>query len=295
MRIRLGLRAKMLAFTFGIVVLLVALSLAVIHHFVARQVEAGIVEQLSKTRSVFESFMEARGGWLRTEGSVVAEDPRFIAILDIPAADLGPQSRTVRQEARRFQGLIGSDEFVVTDRAGRVLARVDVSSSSGGSLADLPTLPAALEGKTSEGRWRWQGVEHQVVTGPVMASGRLAGTLTVGFFEPVEPSALRDALAGAASGDALPRALSAAGSSAVASAIRAVERDLGADMVAVTDASGKPRELSVQRSPAATGSSSRRGDAPTAGSRGPEAEGGDRPDGRKVLRARRGDAGMARG
>src|SRR5262249_34975718 len=89
----LGLRGKMLAFTFGIVVLLVALSLGVIPHFVARQVQAGIVEQLTKTRSVFESFMQARGGWLRTEGSVVADDPRFTAILDIPQADLGPQSR----------------------------------------------------------------------------------------------------------------------------------------------------------------------------------------------------------
>ena len=40
MRFRPGLRSKMLAFTFGVVALLVGLSLAVIHRFVARQVQA---------------------------------------------------------------------------------------------------------------------------------------------------------------------------------------------------------------------------------------------------------------
>ena len=69
--------------------------------------------------------MDARAGWLRTEGAVVAEDPRFVATLDIPRADLASQARTVVKEAKKFQGLIGSDRFIVTDRTGAVLARVD--------------------------------------------------------------------------------------------------------------------------------------------------------------------------
>jgi PAS domain S-box-containing protein len=244
---RLGLRTKMLAFSFGIVVLLVGLSLAVIHYFVARQLQAGIVEQLAKTRSVFERFMDARAGWLQTEGAVVAEDPRFVAILDIPRADLATQSRTVLREARKFQGLIGSDHFIVTDRKGAVLARVDVTSSAGRGLASAPTLSAARRGETVEGRWSWEGVEYQVASAPVADGPRLLGTLTVGFAEPADPKELLEALRNAAADDTLRQALLAPRGSALTAAIRRVERDLGADLVGVTDEAGNGRGLSVRR------------------------------------------------
>jgi PAS domain S-box-containing protein len=244
---RLGLRTKMLAFTFGIVVLLVGLSLAVIHYFVARQLQAGIVEQLAKTRSVFERFMDARAGWLRTEGAVVAEDPRFIAILDIPRADLASQSRTVLREARRFQGLIGSDHFIVTDRTGAVLARIDVTSSAGGGLTSAPTVSAARRGETVEGRWSWEGVEYQVASAPLRDGPRLVGTLTVGFAEPVDPKELMEALRNAAAEETLPQALLSPRGSGLTVAIRRVERDLGADLVGVTDQAGAGRGLSVRR------------------------------------------------
>ena len=167
MRVRLGLRGKMLAFTVGIVALVIGLSLAVVHQRVARQLQASLAEQLSKTRSVFERFMDARASWVRTQGAVVAEDPRFVAILDIPRADPASQVRTALPEARRFQGLIGSDHFIVTAHAGEVLARVDVSSSSGRDLARLPALADARGGETVESRWEWGGVEYQVASAPV--------------------------------------------------------------------------------------------------------------------------------
>jgi PAS domain S-box-containing protein len=251
MPVRMGLRGRMLAFTFGIVVLLVGLSLAVIHHFVARQLQAEIAEQLAKTRSVFERFMDARASWLRAEGAVVAEDPRFSAILDIPRADLESQSRTVLREARKFQGLIGSDHFIVTDRTGGVLARIDVASSSPPTLAGLPTLAAARRGEIGVGRWGWEGVDYQVASAPVADGAAQAGTLTVGFADPVEPGLLREALGNAAADDALRQALVSDSASGLAAFIRGVERDVGADLVAVTDAAGKGRGLSVRR--AATG------------------------------------------
>jgi PAS domain S-box-containing protein len=244
---RLGLRTKMLAFSFGIVVLLVGLSLAVIHYFVARQLQAGIVEQLAKTRSVFERFMDARAGWLQAEGAVVAEDPRFIATLDIPRADLASQSRTVLKEAKKFQGLIGSDHFIVTDRTGAVLARVDVTSAAGRGLVTAPTLSAARRGETVEGRWSWEGVEYQVASAPVRDGPRLAGTLTVGFSDPTNPKELMEALRNAAAEDTLRQTLLSPSGSALTAAIRRIARDLGADLVGVTDEAGNGRGLSVRR------------------------------------------------
>ena len=246
MRLRLGLRGKLLAFTVGIVALLLGLSLAVVHQRVARQLQAGIAEQLTKTRSVFERFMDARASWVRTEGAVVAEDPRFIAPIDIPQADTPLQSRTVLQEARRFQGLIGSDQFIVTDRVGRVLARVHVTSSPGQELAGLPTLADARGGETVEGRWRWDGVAYQVASAPVRDGSRLVGTLTVAFVEAVDPRALRDALHTAAGDERLRQALAGESASGLAAVVRGMERELGADLIGVTDAAGAGRILSVR-------------------------------------------------
>ena len=247
MPVRLGLRGKMLAFTFGIVVLLVGLSLTVIHQRVARQLQAGIAEQLAKTRSVFERFMDARASWVRTEGAVVADDPRFVSILDIPRADLASQVRTVLREARKFQGLIGSDHFIVTDHTGGVLARVDVTSSAGRELAGLPTLAAARSGELVEGRWALDGIAYQVASAPVRDGERRLGTLTVGFVEPVASGGLQDALQNAATSDALRQALGSPIASGLTAVIRAIERDLGADLVGVTDPAGVGRGLSVRR------------------------------------------------
>ena len=247
MPVRLGLRGKMLAFTFGIVVLLVGLSLTVIHQRVARQLQAGIAEQLAKTRSVFERFMDARASWVRTEGAVVADDPRFVSILDIPRADLASQVRTVLREARKFQGLIGSDHFIVTDHTGGVLARVDVTSSAGRELASLPTLAAARGGELVEGRWALDGIAYQVASAPVRDGERRLGTLTVGFVEPVASGGLQDALQNAATSDALRQALGSPIASGLTAVIRAIERDLGADLVGVTDPAGVGRGLSVRR------------------------------------------------
>ncbi len=247
MRFRLGLRGKMLAFTIGIVALLVGLSLAVVHQRVARQLQAGVAEQLAKTRSVFERFMDARATWVRTQGAVVADDPRFISIVDIPGADVGAQVRTVLREARRFQGLIGSDHFIVTDHTGRTLARIDVTSSSGSDLAGLPTISDARGGETVEGRWKRDDVEYQVASAPVRDGSRLVGTLTIGFAEPVASGDLREALHTAATDDRLRQTLVAGTASGLASVIRGMERDLGADLIGVTDAEGSGRGLSVRR------------------------------------------------
>ena len=247
MRFRLGLRGKMLAFTIGIVALLVGLSLAVVHQRVARQLQAGVAEQLAKTRSVFERFMDARATWVRTQGAVVADDPRFISIVDIPGADLAAQVRTVLREARKFQGLIGSDHFIVTDHTGRTLARVDVTSSSGSDLAGLPTISDARGGETVEGRWK-RDDEYQVASAPVRDGSRLVGTLTIGFAEPVASGDLREALHTAATDDRLRQTLVAGTASGLASVIRGMERDLGADLIGVTDGEGSGRGLSVRRS-----------------------------------------------
>lgn len=116
----------MLLFTFGIVSLFTILSLVVLQAFVSEHVESQIKKDLARTQLVFESFMLARIDWLQAQSEVVAEDPRFTAPLDIINPEFDYQAKTVLREARKFQRVIGSDLFMVTNHEGRVLARLAI-------------------------------------------------------------------------------------------------------------------------------------------------------------------------
>jgi len=243
MRVPISLRGKMLAFTFGVVAVLGGLSVAVIHHFVAEHAKGEVVADLAKTMSVFEKFMRERGLWLRSQGLVVAEDPRFTATLDIRGAEIESQARTVLREARRFQGIIGSDHFIATNREGRVLARIDVVTAAGGSLKDAPSVRQALRGESSPGTWTHDGVEYQVASVPVREATQLVATLTLGTTgTTAEPDLLDAAIASAMLPD-VRKALASGQLAAATSVARQLQADLEVDLVALTDATGAGRGL----------------------------------------------------
>lgn len=98
----------------------------VLQAFVSDHVESQIEKDLTQTQLVFESFMMARTDWLQAQCEVVAEDPRFTAPLDIINPEFDYQAKTVLREARKFQRIIGSDLFMVTNGQGRVLARLTI-------------------------------------------------------------------------------------------------------------------------------------------------------------------------
>ncbi len=245
----LSLRGKMLIFTFGIVVVLMGLSLGVIHHFVAGRVEQQVREDLEKTRLVFETFMKERARWLRSQCEVVAEDPRFTATLDIRAPDLEYQSRTVLREARQFQSIIGSDLFLVTNQEARVLTRLEISAFAGGDLSGLPTLGPALEGKRATGRWRLEGREYRVATAPIREGEEILGSLSVGFTEEADAGELLEDLAAASEDEQIRRPL-AADRRTVPFLMREVLDALGGDLVslvAITDGEGRPVGVAQRR------------------------------------------------
>jgi hypothetical protein len=188
----MGLRAKVVLFTLGIVTVLTGLSLLVIQRSVEDQVHQNLARQLKQTRSVFETFMADRATWLRSQCRVVAEDPRFSATMDIPATNPGFQERTVTREAKRFQQIIGSDLFTVYDREGRILSRLAVVSDTTARVDGMPTLGQALTGKSDVGLWERRADISRlyVASVPVEQSGFVVGTFTVGYGEPVDGESL---------------------------------------------------------------------------------------------------------
>ena len=249
MKPALTLRHQILIFTFGIVVVLMGLSLSVIHDYMDRQVHREVVLDLEKTRATFVRFMQERAGWLHSQCSVVAEAPRFTAILDIDDPDLAEHVRTVLPIAKQFQRLISSDLFMVANQEGQSLARIEISRSPGADLQNKTTISRALAGENARGTWVLQGDTYYVVTVPVRQPGRLLGTLSVGFTQRLEIDVdpVFEYLNMEAAKKPIIQSLVDKDFAAIAALCEQLQRSFESDLVAVTDPAGQALDLRVSR------------------------------------------------
>ena len=230
------LHRKMLLFTVGVIAVLLALTLAVIHSFVADRVEAEVARDLFETRSLYDQFMSERGRWLQSQTQVVAEDPRFVATLDIPDPELMQHARTVIPVAKQFQAIVGSDLFMATNASGLVLARANIHSTVGG--AALPLSRSLDATRSSVEMWDQR---YDVLQAPSQVGTELLGFAVVGLKEGASaPDALRfvDAVARDKNtqehlrSGAVPRSF-----------LDEIQRHVAADWVALTDAEAVPLRL----------------------------------------------------
>lgn len=262
----MGIRAKFILFTVGVVAVLTGLSLLVIRRSLESQVQEDLSRQLARTQSVFETFMADRASWLRSQCRVVAEDPRFTATLDIPAADPDYHERTVLREAERFQHIIGSDLFAVYGREGRVLTRLTVMTDTSADLSGLPSIGAAVSGKALGATWELSGRPLYAASVPIVSPESLAlvpgvvpvagdsvarpiepesivGTFTIGYRSVVETPVLIEDMVGVAGGG-LSEALE--GKREASFLAHDMLKAFGADFAAITDADGRVLGVSTR-------------------------------------------------
>ena len=234
-----SLRDRLLLFTFAIVVGLLALTLGIIDAYVRRQVRHQLADELITTEAVFASFMDQRARWLRAMSLVVAEAPRFSAAIDLPDADPASHARTVLPQAKRFQNILGSDLFVVTDAVGRALAQLEI---------ERPGEVTARHRAEAEDHelWTAAGGLFRVVTRPVAAGSTVLGEVSVGVSYGADTEAPDgDDLAAWVSSDAFVRRLEEAAGQSLSGVVWELQQAFGADLVAVRDAAGQLLELVV--------------------------------------------------
>ena len=238
---QITLRTRLLLFTFGIVVALVGLSLAVIHRSVERRIRSQLTVNLRHTGTVFHTIMADRAIMLRQQSLVVAEDPRFSATLDIPDPDLQTHIRTVVPVAKQFQSIIGSDLFIVTNGDGRVLARLelsDIASSETNVVVEETSLPeesSSLEESSSTQsaqQWRVEGNSYAVVSVPVASDADIIGTLSVGFAGDVDTDGLEEHLRAIAASREAISAVESNRNAVADDLIRELRRSLTPDLIA---------------------------------------------------------------
>jgi signal transduction histidine kinase len=179
MRIRLGLRWKILILTVLAPVALAIGTLWTMNSTVSGHQQDSIDESLRRSSSVFENMMSERARALEVAAAVIVRDPRFFSILTLPASPSDPQYRaTVRGVAKDFHAITRSDLFEVLDRNGNLIASVGRGSSSAKSRSKR--VLQALRGRAQTGILVEKQAHFQVTTVPVLAGGGVVGALLVG-------------------------------------------------------------------------------------------------------------------
>lgn len=177
---RLGLRWKTLGITLFAPVVLALATYVMVQRNVQEHVDStSIHESLEHSAGVFESMLAERARELDGGARVIAQDPRFIALLT-----LGPEQRdahfdfTVHGIARDFNRITQADLYEVFDRRGAVLASVGPSASQ--AAARAAGLAEALRGHPVAGVLAQGDAHFQIAVMPVRADRRIVGALLLG-------------------------------------------------------------------------------------------------------------------
>jgi len=125
----------------------------------------------------------------------LAKEARLVADLSNLKAALGTSDpATVQAIAEQYQVRIGSDLFVVTDPAGRVLAQAGRLRMTPADPATADAIHRATLGHEVVSLWPHSGGVVQVVTVPSVIGSELFGTVSLGFSLDAETAARFKAL-----------------------------------------------------------------------------------------------------
>lgn len=180
---KIYLKYKILLFIALLVVSLIAVILININYKVSEQIHTSIYNNILSTRLIFQEIQKNRAALMFKESKVITEDPRFFA-----AVAEGSHETTIGPAAK-FQRIVQSDLFIVTDRNGFVTARISDPTNFGDNLSFRASVHLAMNGRKSIDVWEIGQKLYQVVTEPIFQKRmagffsdiKVLGTLTLGF------------------------------------------------------------------------------------------------------------------
>jgi signal transduction histidine kinase len=175
MRPRIGLRAKLLGVTVGLVAFLTLGAVGIVQHDIGRQIRQQTARTLHIGTEALTVLLERTQGQLLEHGSILASLPSLRAGLTTSPTQLEPLLQRVT--AARAANLLWA-----TNALGVVVASTAEHPPPGTALVGHPLIEAALAGKTSSGFDVVQDEWWLLVCLPVTAddSSELIGTVTLG-------------------------------------------------------------------------------------------------------------------
>src|SRR6185295_6942212 len=115
------LRTKLLVAVTLLVVVLTATVLAILNARLKAESLDALNSDLSRTLSVFNSFVDEKTENLSDKATLLAGLPRLTAALDIKKAKFPDLAATVCELCLDLDNVVKADLFIVTDKGGRVL------------------------------------------------------------------------------------------------------------------------------------------------------------------------------
>jgi len=176
---RIWLRWKILFFTVPPLLAVALAALWTVQRTVSAEARRNIDADLKRASTLFETKLAERAGYLSMASRVIAEDPRFFSALTLPGTYRDPQFRaTVAGVARSFASITRTDLFEVYNARGRLITSVgpEESDERDRSAIVLPALAGRPHTSVSAAADR----HYQVAATPVVAGGRVVGSLLLG-------------------------------------------------------------------------------------------------------------------
>ncbi len=181
-RPRMTLAVKIAATTSLPILAVLVAALLVVNFRVAAQQNRIITDGLSRAALSFEKQMSSQGEDLKRIGTVVARDPKFFAMLTLPAAERTGEDfhQTLDGVASDFQRDADAPIFDVTDEHGVVLVRGGRPGEHGINISGSDLIRSALARRAVSGYIMEGRSAYRVAVVPIVVGGSLVGTLTLG-------------------------------------------------------------------------------------------------------------------
>jgi len=189
---KLNIQTKLFAALAGLTLLVLSGVLLLVTSLLSRKIEQKIIADFNNTQRVFSEQQRLIYDRLVESSYLIAENSTFkanVALQDPPS---------VYFSVEEFSLFAKVDLMVVTDAAGKVLARLRDPERFGDDLSYRTTVYRAINGQEPDTSivwpelWAMDDNLFQVVSLPVYAGKSLIGTLTLGSrFTPVEARQLK--------------------------------------------------------------------------------------------------------
>jgi class 3 adenylate cyclase len=177
---RINIQTKLFILMSGLTALIVFGVLLVINKTFSTKIEQKVIGDFNKTKAFFSRQQSLIYDRLVESCYLIGENSTFKANVELQ--DPG----TVYFSVQEFSNFANVDLFIVTDKNGRVLARLGNPGKFGEDLTFRPGIARALSGLEPDAEstwgelWELEQNLYQVATVPLYYSDRMIGTISLG-------------------------------------------------------------------------------------------------------------------
>ncbi|MDZ7305179.1 MAG: ATP-binding protein [candidate division KSB1 bacterium] len=134
----LSFRNKIFFFLASLIAMAIVLILLILNSQIKDKMKATLVVDLERICNILSAYQQSRAELLRIKSNFLAEEPRLKAAIETG------DSETVSREVQKFQPIVETDFFVVTDASAKVLTSIGALPANVRTGAEIPSIAAAL-------------------------------------------------------------------------------------------------------------------------------------------------------